>query len=71
MATRLISDRPHPSQPITVCIVSKLADIIHSNEVNPALTYDNIDPHKVLLAISTNIHQRLKTGFVVQGHIWF
>ncbi len=48
MATRLISDRPLPSQPITVCIVSKLADIIHSNEVNPALTYDNIDPHKVL-----------------------
>ncbi len=25
-----------PYQPITVCIVSKHADIIHSNEVNPA-----------------------------------
>ncbi len=31
------SDRDY--QPITVCIVSKHADIIHSNEVNPAVIY--------------------------------
>ncbi len=28
------------------------------------------DPYKVFLAIATNIPQRLKTGFVVQGHIY-
>ncbi len=28
----------------------------------------NFDPYNVLLAIATNILQRLKTGFVVQGH---
>ncbi len=26
-------------------------------------------PYSVFLAIATNIPQRLKTGFVVQGHI--
>ncbi len=31
----------------------------------------NFDPYKVFLAIATNIPQRLKTGFVVQGHIWY
>ncbi len=30
---------------------------------------DNFDPYNVLLAIATNIPQRLKTGFVLQGHI--
>ncbi len=29
---------------------------------------DNFDPYNVFLAIATNIPQRLKTGFVVQGH---
>ncbi len=29
----------------------------------------NFDPYSVFLAIATNIPQRLKTGFVVQGHI--
>ncbi len=29
----------------------------------------NFDPYNVLLAIATNIPQRLKAGFVVQGHI--
>ncbi len=29
----------------------------------------NFDPYNVFLAIATNIPQRLKTGFVVQGHI--
>ncbi len=29
---------------------------------------DNFDPYNVLLAIATNIPQRLKTGFVLQNH---
>ncbi len=29
---------------------------------------DNFDPYHVFLAIATNIPQRFKTGFVVQGH---
>ncbi len=32
---------------------------------------NNFDPYNVFLAIATNIPQRLKTGFVVQGHICF
>ncbi len=28
------------------------------------------DLYNILLAIATNIPQRLKTGFVVQGHLW-
>ncbi len=32
-----ITDRD-PYQPITVCIFSKHADMIHSNKVKPALT---------------------------------
>ncbi len=31
---------------------------------------NNFDPYNVFLAIATNIPQRLKTGFVVQGHIY-
>ncbi len=31
---------------------------------------DNFDPYNVFLAIATNIPQRLKTGFVLQGHIF-
>ncbi len=30
---------------------------------------DNFDPYSVFLAIATNIPQRLKTAFVLQGHI--
>ncbi len=30
---------------------------------------DNFDPYNVFLTFATNIPQRLKTGFVVQGHI--
>ncbi len=30
----------------------------------------NFDPYNVFLAIATNIPQRLKTGFVLQGHIY-
>ncbi len=29
----------------------------------------NFDPFNVFLAIATNIPPRLKTGFVLQGHI--
>ncbi len=28
----------------------------------------NFDPYNIFLAIATNIPQRLKTGFVLQGH---
>ncbi len=31
----------------------------------------HFDPYKVFLAIATNITQWLKTGFVVQGHIYY
>ncbi len=31
---------------------------------------DNFDPYNVLLAISTNISQRLMTAFVLQGHTY-
>ncbi len=30
---------------------------------------DNFDPYNMLLAIATNIHLLLMTGFVLQGHI--
>ncbi len=30
----------------------------------------HFDPYNVFLATATNIPQRLKTGFVVQGHIY-
>ncbi len=32
---------------------------------------DNFYPYNVFLATATNIPQRLKTGFVVQGHIQY
>ncbi len=31
---------------------------------------DNFDPYNESLAIATNIPQRLKTAFVLQGHIY-
>ncbi len=38
----------------------------HKRKIN------NFDPYSVFLAIATNIPQRLKTAFVLQGHIcWF
>ncbi len=30
----------------------------------------NFDPYNIFLAIATNIAQWLKTGFVLQGHIY-
>ncbi len=32
---------------------------------------DNFDPYNAFLAIATNIPQRLKTGFVLQGHVYW
>ncbi len=32
---------------------------------------EKFDPYNVLLAIAKNTPMRLKTGFVVQGHICF
>ncbi len=32
--------------------------------------FDNFDPYNAFLAIATNIPVLLKTGFVVQGHIF-
>ncbi len=34
------------------------------------INMDHFDPYNVFLAIITNKPQRLKTGFVVQGHIY-
>ncbi len=34
------------------------------------LKIDNFDPYNALLSIATNIPIILKTGFVVQGHIY-
>ncbi len=31
---------------------------------------NNFDPSQYFLVIATNIPQRLKTGFVLQGHIY-
>ncbi len=37
-------------------------DFWHKRKIN------NFDPYNVFLAIATNIPQRLKTSFVLQGH---
>ncbi len=43
---------------------------ILSGKINNNLkNKDHFDPYNVFLAIATNIPVRLKTGFVVQGHI--
>ncbi len=31
---------------------------------------NNFDPYNVFLSIATNIPQRLKTAFVLQGHLY-
>ncbi len=41
-----------------------------SNDFGHKRKIYNFDPYNVLLAIVTNIPQRLKTAFVVQGHIY-
>ncbi len=42
----------------------------YPNDVWHKRKNDNFDPYNVFLSIATNIPQRLKTGFVVQGHIY-
>ncbi len=42
---------------------------LYPNEFWHKRKMDNFDPYNVLSAIATNIPQRLKTGFMVQGHI--
>ncbi len=39
-------------------------DFWHKRNIN------NFDAYNVLLAVAANIPVRLKTGFVLQGHIW-
>ncbi len=41
----------------------------NDNDFWHKINIDNFDPYNVLLAIATNIPQRLKTAFVLQGHI--
>ncbi len=41
----------------------------YPNDFWNKIKINNFDPYNVFLAIATNIPQRLKTGFVVQGHI--
>ncbi len=43
--------------------------MIFTNDFWHKIKINNLDPHNVCLAVATNIPQRLKTGFVVQGHI--
>ncbi len=43
----------------------------HEEKLKHKIKMFNFDPHNVLLAIATNIPQRLMTGFVVQDHIYY
>ncbi len=38
------------------------------NDFGHKIKMDNFDPYSVFWAIALNIPQRLKTGFVLQGH---
>ncbi len=42
----------------------------YPNDVWHKRKIDNFDPYNVFLAIATNIPVLLKTGFVLQGHIY-
>ncbi len=43
---------------------------IYPNDFCYNIKINSFDPFNVVLAIATNIPQRLKTGFVIQGHIY-
>ncbi len=43
--------------------------ILISNDFWHKRKIANCDPYNVLLAIATNISQRLRTAFVLQGHM--
>ncbi len=38
--------------------------------INVLMIFNNFDPYDVFLAFATNIPQRLKTAFVLQGHTY-
>ncbi len=42
----------------------------YPNDFWHKIKIDNFDQYNVFLAVATNIPQRLKTDFVVQGHIY-
>ncbi len=43
----------------------------YTNDLWHKRKIDNFDPYNIFLAIATNIPQRLKTGFVLQGHVYY
>ncbi len=52
-----------------------LPNIFMEYDLNILMIFDkrkmyNFDPYNVLLAIATNVPQRLNTGVVLQGHIY-
>ncbi len=49
--------------------VGNLLNIFMEHDFCHKRKIDNFDPCNVFLAIATNIPQRLKTAFVLQGHI--
>ncbi len=50
--------------------VGNLQNILISNDFWHKRKIANCDPYNVLLAITTNISQRLRTAFVLQGHTY-
>ncbi len=51
-----------------IVTVRNLLNIFMEHDLNVKIY--NFDPYNVFMAIATNIPQRLKTGFVLQGHKW-
>ncbi len=52
-----------------VLIIFMEHDFYYPNDFWHKIKIYYFDPYNVFLAITTNIPQKLKTGFVVQGHI--
>ncbi len=42
----------------------------NTNDFRHKFVFSNFDKNNVFLVIATNLPMLLKTGFVVQGHIW-
>ncbi len=57
-----------------IFMVRNLQNIFMEHDLNILMIFGikekiyNFDPYNVFLAIATNIPQRLKSGFVFQGH---
>ncbi len=49
--------------------VVNLQNIFMKHDLHEKSQINHFEPYNVFLAIATNIPQRLKTAFVVQGHI--